>query len=148
MSDLDFETWISHRGLHMIQDLEFFWHMIFIASHFWEPGDFTVSEGHGHPLVKIKGVTYLMSKKRQHVCWLLALRYATTLLCTQGENAGRKEVKRVDGWMDEWDRLVSPSHRSHSEAFFSAQAFAFLVFALQEMRLFLYTALSSELSTL
>ncbi len=27
--DLNFGTWISHRGLHMIQDLEFFWHMIF-----------------------------------------------------------------------------------------------------------------------
>jgi len=34
----------------MIQDLEFFWHMIF-RTWMGEPGDFTVSEGHGHPLV-------------------------------------------------------------------------------------------------
>jgi hypothetical protein len=37
MWDLDFGTWISHSGLHMIQ----------------EARDFTVSEGHGHPLVRI-----------------------------------------------------------------------------------------------
>jgi len=35
MWDLNFGTWISHSGLHMIQ----------------EAHDFTVSEGHKHPLV-------------------------------------------------------------------------------------------------
>jgi len=34
MWDLNFGTWISHSGLHMIQ----------------EARNFTVSEGHGHPL--------------------------------------------------------------------------------------------------
>jgi hypothetical protein len=36
---LNFGTWISHSGLHMIQ----------------EARDFTVSEGHGHPLVSCEG---------------------------------------------------------------------------------------------
>ncbi len=37
MWDFNFGTWISHSGLHMIQ----------------EARDFIVSEGHGHPLVKL-----------------------------------------------------------------------------------------------
>ncbi len=48
--DLNFGTWISHRGAshdpgpgiflaHDFQDMD------------GEPGDFTMSEGHGHPLV-------------------------------------------------------------------------------------------------
>jgi len=50
MWDLNFETWISHRGLHMIQDLEFFGHMIFRT---WMGNQATVFEGHGHPLVNL-----------------------------------------------------------------------------------------------
>jgi hypothetical protein len=38
MWDLNFGTWISHSGLHMIQ----------------EARNFTVSKGHGHPLVQSK----------------------------------------------------------------------------------------------
>ncbi len=38
MWDFNFGTWISHSGLHMIQ----------------EAHDFIVSEGHEHPLVIIK----------------------------------------------------------------------------------------------
>jgi hypothetical protein len=38
MWDLNFGTWISHSGLHMIQ----------------EARDFTVSKGHGHPLMCLK----------------------------------------------------------------------------------------------
>jgi len=40
MWDLNFGTWISHSGLHMIQ----------------EARDFTVFEGHGHPLACVHNI--------------------------------------------------------------------------------------------